>query len=201
MQSQSLLPEASTYANSVTQKRFPQLREYVTAAVMVAELSHLAWELFHGGIRSHHFLNSADMPAISNAWGLLLLPLLTWFLLAFVQKRMALNPGANASSQKLAMSVIIGFLGSLLFGILLSTSFTNDYQTITEYLFMGMLLLALLFPVYRAECVLGFVLGMTFTFGAVLPTIVASVIAAVSGLVHRGIGPVFVKLWRRFERK
>ena len=61
------------------------------------------------------------------------------------------------------MSVVAGFVGALLFGILLSVSFTNDYETIASYLFRGMFLLALLLPVYRAECVLGFVLGMTFT--------------------------------------
>jgi len=177
------------------------IRPYLTAAVTLAELAHLAWEHFHGGIRSHHFLNSADMPAISNGWGLLLLPLLTWFLSAFIQKRIALNSGENASSQGLPMSIVAGFLGSLLFGILLSASFTNGYETVTEYLFMGILLLALLLPVYLAECVLGFVLGMTFTFGAILPTIVASVIAALSALVHLGIRPVFMNLWRRFKHR
>ena len=72
----------------------PPLRQYLTASITLAELAHLTWEHFHGGIRSHHFLNSADMPAISNAWGALLLPLLAWFLSAFIAKRIALNPSA-----------------------------------------------------------------------------------------------------------
>ena len=105
---------------------------YPTAAVTLAELAHLAWEHFHGGIRSHHFLNSAGMPAISNAWGALLLPLLAWFLSAFIQKRIALTSDAKDSSQKLPTSIVVGFLGALLFGILLSASFTNGYETITE---------------------------------------------------------------------
>ena len=65
---------------------------------------------------------------------------------------------------------------------------------------MGMLLLALMLPVYRAECVLGFVLGMTFTFGAILPTVVASVIAAFSALVHLCVRPVFMGRWNRLRR-
>lgn len=178
-----------------------QTRRYLTAAVTLAELAHLAWEHFHGGIRSHHFLNSADMPAISNAWGLLLLPLLTWFLSAFMQKRIAQNAGAKDSSQKLPKSVVVGFLGTLLVGILLSASFTSGHETVTEYLFMGILLLALLFPVYRAEYVLGFVLGMTFTFGAILPTVVAFVVAALSTLVHLCVRPAFMHVWRRFRSK
>ena len=179
----------------------PWLRQYLTASITLAELAHLTWEHLHGGIRSHHFLNSADMPAISNAWGLLLLPALAWFLSAFIEKRIALNPDARDSSQKLPMCIVVGFLGALFFGILMSISFTNGYETITEYLFMGVLLLALLLPVYRAECVLGFVLGMTFTFGAILPTLVASVIAAFSALVHLCVRPVFMGRWNRLRRK
>ena len=179
----------------------PPLRLYLVESIALAELAHLAWEHFHGGIRSHHFLNSADMPAISNAWGALVLPLLTWFLSTYIQKRIALTSDARDSSQKLPMSIVVGFLGALLFGILLSASFTNSYETITEYLFMGVLLLALLLPVYRAECVLGFVLGMTFTFGAILPTMVASVIAAFSALVHLCVRPVFMGRWNALRRK
>ena len=179
----------------------PPLRLYLVESIALAELAHLTWEHFHGGIRSHHFLNSADMPAISNAWGALLLPLLTWFLSTYIQKRIALTSDAKDSSQKLPTSIVVGFLGALLFGILLSASFTNGYETITEYLFMGVLLLALLLPVYRAECVLGFVLGMTFTFGAILPTLVASVIAAFSAVVHLCVRPVFMGRWNRLRRK
>ena len=179
----------------------PWLRQYLTASITLAELAHLTWEHFHGGIRSHHFLNSADMPAISNAWGALLLPLLTWFLSTFIQKRIALTSDAKDSSQKLPTSIVVGFLGAVLFGILLSASFTSGHETITEYLFMGVLLLALLLPVYRPECVLGFVLGMTFTFGAILPTVVASVIAAFSALVHLCVRPFFIGSWCRLWRK
>ena len=177
------------------------LRLYLTASITLAELAHLTWEHFHGGIRSHHFLNSADMPAICNAWGALLLPALAWFLSAFIQKRIALTSDARDSSQKLPMSIVVGFLGALLFGILLSASFTHAHETVNEYLFMGMLLLALLLPVYRPECVLGFVLGMTFTFGAILPTLVAFVIAAFSALVHLCVRPVFMGRWNRLRRK
>ena len=177
------------------------LRPYLLESITLAELAHLTWEHFHGGIRSHHFLNSADMPAISNAWGALVLPLLTWFLSTYIQKRIALTSDAKDSSPKLPTSIVVGFLGALLFGILLSASFTHGHETVTEYLFMGVLLLALLLPVYRAECVLGFVLGMTFTFGAILPTVVASVIAAFSALVHLCVRPFLMGRWNALRRK
>ena len=55
-------------------------RRTITVLVALAELGHLAWEHFHGGVVSHHLLNRADLPAISNAWGAVFLPALAWFL-------------------------------------------------------------------------------------------------------------------------
>lgn len=43
---------------------------------------------------------------------------------------------------------------------------------------------------WRAEFVLGFALGLTFTFGAVLPVLIASVIAACSFAAHLLAGTV-----------
>ncbi|KQR12871.1 hypothetical protein ASF90_06445 [Xanthomonas sp. Leaf148] len=46
---------------------------------------------------------------------------------------------------------------------------------------------------YRAEYLFGFVLGMTFVFGAMLPCIVLVVIATLSAVVHFMLWPVL--LW------
>ncbi len=182
----------------MSEQQLPRLRLYSTAVVALAELAHLAWEHFNGGVHSHHILNRSDLPAISNGWGALLLPALTWFLSGRIQRRVALHPGGTEAASQLPAGVIAGFIGSLLFGVLLAGSFTSGNETITSYLFLGMFLLALLLPVYRAECVLGFVLGMTFTFGAVLPTIVGSIIAAVSAVIHLYVRPALVRLWTSF---
>ncbi len=176
----------------MSEQRFLRWRIYLTAVVMLAGLAHITWEYFNGGVQSHHFLNRSDMPAISNWWGLLLLPTLTWLLTGRIQKRMA---SKNETTAKFSASIFAGFVGSLLFGILLSISFVNNYETVAEFLFLGMFLLALLLPIYRAECLLGFVLGMTFTFGVVLPTIIGSVIAAVSATLHLLVYPFLVRFW------
>jgi len=174
-------------------ERLPQLRLVGTALALLAELIHLAWEHVHGGIIRHHILNRSDLPAISNGWGIVLLPVLTWYLLGRINRRSA--PPVGGRTGALPRSVMVGFAGALLFGILLSSCFALRHTTLTEYLFQGLLLLALLLPVYRAEGVLGFVLGMTFVFGAVLPTAIASIIAALSMLLHRGVYPLLVRLW------
>jgi hypothetical protein len=46
------------------------------------------------------------------------------------------------------------------------------------------LLLALLLPAHRPESLLGFVLGMSWTFGAVLPALVGGVIAGLTWAVR-----------------
>jgi hypothetical protein len=179
-------------------RQHPQLRMGLTAAVLIAELAHLAWEHLHGGIVSHHLLNSADLPAISNAWGMLLLPALTWFASGRVEKRVARHPGGEGTASELRSSVITGFVGSLLLGVLLSAAFSTGHETIASSLFLSMFVLAVLLRVYRAEYLLGFVLGMTIAFGAVLPTLIGSVIAAVSAVVHLGVRPSLARIWNRF---
>ena len=54
-------------------RRFPIL---IPLAALVFAAAHLTYEHFTGGVRSHHVLNRPDLPAISNWFGLLTLPLL-----------------------------------------------------------------------------------------------------------------------------
>ncbi len=171
-------------------KEFIKWRVYLTALILILELVHLAWEYFKGGVPSHHLLNNPDLPAISNWWGALLLPAITWFLSGRIQKRLSLQ-SAPKGFLAISSAVIAGFVGALLFGIFLSWSFSFGYDTLSSYLFFGMLLLALILPVYRGEYILGFILGMTFTFGAVLPTIISFIIAILSMVIHLYIYPLF----------
>ena len=187
----------------MNEQQAKRIRIYLTVAVLLAEIGHLAWEHFHGGIASHHFLNRADMPAVSNGWGLLLLPAISWFLGGIALRRSIATAaaatinaqGGQAEAAGLARGVFVGFFAELLFGASLAATFSLGYQDVTSILFFGMLLLALVFRVYRAECVLGFVLGMTFTFGAILPALVASVTAVISAVAHRVLYPLARRVW------
>ena len=158
-------------------------RMLLAAVAFLFALAHLGWEHTHGGVMAHHILNRADMPAISNWWGALLTPALTWFLVGRIQRRL-LKRGASKRA------ALAGFLGALAWGAALATAFTLNHEAVT-YIFVGAFALSLLVPAYRAEYVLGFVLGMTFTFGAVLPTMIALVIAAFSRLMHWLFGTVW----------
>lgn len=163
-------------------QRLHRTRILVTMLILLAELLHLAWEFTQGGVKSHHLLNQADLPAISNGWGILLLPALSWFLLGRIEARL-LSLDLDKES-KTPVSIMVGFVASLFYGVSLAVAFTQHNETIAASLFLGMLWLAVLIPVYRAEYILGFVLGMTFTFGAILPTLVASLVAVVSAILH-----------------
>ena len=183
----------------MNEKPLRRWRIYLTALVLLAELAHLAWEHFHGGVVSHNILNRRDLPAISNAWGALLLAALAWFLSGFVQRRMASNSPGTELTEKLPTSAVIGFVSAMIFGALLAGSFAYDFKTATQYLFMSLFVIALLLPVYRAECLLGFVLGMTFTFGAVLPTAIGSIFVALSAVAHLIAYPLLTRGWHRLQ--
>ncbi len=151
---------------------------YAGAALLFAA-AHLTFEHFNGGVVSHHLLNRADLPAISNWLGLLVLPVLA-FLLAFRVRRLA-GPIAGTTSKR---QVIAGLVGAALYGAALAAGFESGQETLTSGLFFALFALAAVVPIYRIECVLGFVVGMTFTFGAVLPTLIASVFALLSILLN-----------------
>ena len=86
----------------------------------------------------------------------------------------------------------LGFLLPLVLGAALALAFAMHAQGVTESLFMCILLLALLLPAHRPESLLGFVLGMSWTFGALIPTAVGAVIAGLSWLL-RGLAR---RAWR-----
>jgi hypothetical protein len=150
----------------------------LAALALMAEALHLAWEALNGGIPSHHLLQRADMPAVSNAWGLLLLPALA----AWAAGRLPKRPASPRDWGPVAL----GFALPLLLGAALSLAFQLHLQALTEVVFFGLMLLALLLPAHRPESLFGFVLGMSWTFGAVLPTLIGGILAGLSWIL-RGV--------------
>jgi len=173
-----------------------QLRLAITALCLVAEISLLMWEHFHGGIKSHHILHRADLPAFSNAWGLIVLPALAWWASTQVLKRMDSSQSKSIDFTNVPSSAIFGFTGALIAGAALAFGFNQGYETFTGYLFQTMFVLALVLPAYRAETLLGFVLGMNVVFGTVLPTAIGAVLAAFSAITHLILWPLLARGWR-----
>lgn len=155
-----------------------------TLAALCAELLHLGWEYTHGGVPAHHLLNNPDLPALSNWWGLLVIPALTWHLVGRIQTRVLAR---RRGRERGRIDPWSGFAAALLYGAAMATAFALG-SSLVELLFFGLLACALLLRAWHAQYVLGFVFGMTFVFGALLPTLVAAVIAALSWSVHAVVG-------------
>lgn len=166
----------------MTNQKIVRLQWYVVALATLFAVALLAWESTHGGVVSHHFLDRRDLPAVSNWWDLIVLPVLGWLASWFVLRRAAVEPKALPK----AFATV---LGALLASIAMSVSFTAGGGQITLYIYLAALLSGLVFPTYRAEYVFGFVLGAAFVFGAVLPTLAALVGVAFSAIVHFLIRP------------
>jgi hypothetical protein len=161
----------------MTQASFFKIRVYMVVVVTIAIESLLTWNYLHDGIPRHHILADKDLPEISNAWGGVLLPLLAWFLTWRIQKRTEIN----------IRPIAYAFVCSLLYGTAMVVSFSLGYPDVTGYMMMGIFVLALFFPVFRSEYLLGYVLGMTFTFGAVLPTGVGTILCGITAVLYLGV--------------
>jgi len=165
-------------------EKYFKARLYITGIVTLAIWSLLAWNNFHGGIPKHHILARKDLPEISNIWGGILLPVLTWFLLYRIQQRVFKEKHRRTESADFPLSILYGFAAALLFGVMLSAFFSFNYADIPGYMLLGALILSVFIPLYRSEYILGFVLGMTYTFGAVLPTLIGSILAFIAFLLY-----------------
>ena len=163
---------------------------YFTAILTIAIWALLAWQHFHGGVPGHHLLADEKLPKISNWWGALLLPLLSSLLLYRTRKRIFRQSHSEQETVKILRDSLFNFLGSIIFGTLISICFTLNYHDFTGYMVLGLLAFALFFRIYQAECLLGFVIGMTLTFGAVIPTGFGIMMSFLGLLIYIAIRPV-----------
>ena len=182
----------------MNKESFFRIRFYVIGIVSIAIWSLLVWNYYHGGIPSHHILADKDLPEISNLWGALLLPLLSWLLLYRVQRRIFGRHDGNTELSTIRQ-LMYAFISSLIYAIVLSAFFSYGYPDMTGNMMLGIFVLALFFPVYRSECLLGFIMGMTFTFGAVLPTGIGSIMALIAFVLFRGVRPSILYVVSRIK--
>ena len=113
-------------------------RILLTLLAFGAEAGILAWEYLNGGVRSHHLLANPDLPAVSNWWGLLLIPLLTWWTMTQLRRR--IDHSAQPSAQGFA--ALAAFVCALAYGLALSLLFSHG-SMLVDYAFFGLLALAL----------------------------------------------------------
>lgn len=171
-----------------------KIKTIIVGLVTALIFTFLLWEHFHGGVTSHHILHSEDLPAISNWWSGLLLPILTWFLLSRVEKRLDQNGTETQQSNNAMNKVVWIFMVGLVLGIVLAASFTYAFRPFLDNVLYIIIVLSFFIPLYYAEFILGFILGMTYTFGAILPTVFILVIAGIGWVTYRYIRPLILRL-------
>ncbi len=159
----------------------------ITTMVTIVIFGLLFWQHLHGGVPSHHILQRADLPEISNWWGGLLLPVLTWLALGRIEKRLNKQALSTQKTDNQNIKILGRFFLGITLGLLIAVSFTNDYQLFLDNVPFVLLLLSFLVPIYYSEFMLGFILGMSYTFGAFLPTVFILIFAGMGYLIFRFI--------------
>ena len=173
-----------------------KIRIIFTGFVTLLVWANLAWDYLHEGVPTHYILHSKDFPGFSNWWGGIAIPLITWFLLSRIARKMNNNQNnANDSAQ-----VKYGFLGALSFGIILSVLFTLG-SDLPGYMMIGAIIISFFVPLYKAEYLLGFIIGMTYTFGGVLPIIIVLLLFIVFTITYKLIRSAVIFLVSKIGAK
>lgn len=154
-------------------------RLLITGIITLAIFGHIVWDYFHGGIPTHYIFHSNEMPGIPNWLGAIFLPFFSYFLLFRIHKR--LNTPEHKDSLK---EVGLRFLAGLLFAITISVTFLNGIE-VTDYIMGLIFILAFIFPLYKSEYLLAWVLGSSFAFGAVIPMVFGSILCFVFFLIYQ----------------
>ncbi|MEI6264353.1 MAG: hypothetical protein WCP74_04580 [Sphingobacteriia bacterium] len=180
---------------------FNRLRLVITVVISLFTFGWLFWSYSHGGVPSHHILNQKDLPTISNWWSGILLPVLAWILLGQIKKRLEKQTRIDSQYKSKIISVLVRFVIGLVFGVLLSVSFVNDFKPFLDNVLYFFLILSFIIPIFFSEFILGFVISMTYTFGAILPTAFILIMAVIGFVIYRFIRPVMMKLIKKSRNK
>jgi hypothetical protein len=148
----------------------------------------LLLEYLKGGVVTHYLLAREDLPGISNWFGLLTIPLLSWIVASLINQRRLKEAKSDQQPERNDDKVLKRFLAALVFGILISVLWEFNLENILQYLILFPLLIAFFKPVHLPEFLLGFVLGMIYTFGGVLPILIGLVLLTISYLINKLIG-------------
>ena len=143
------------------------------------------WEYVNGGVVTHHLLADEDMPGVSNWWGLVIIPLLAWITVAAIRYR---RRGSAASLQDLRKKdkiVLKRFLAALIFGMGASLLWKFKLDDVLQYYILIPVVIAFFRPVHLPEFLLGFTLGMLYSFGGVLPVIVGLVLMILCFVIRK----------------
>lgn len=173
----------------LTKQQFLRFKIWFFSIICLLLWSLLLWQYFHGGIPGHHFLADKNMPLVSNGWGALVIPVFIWLLMFRIETRLF----KTKDIIDFPNTSLYAFLGALLFGISLGLSIYYQFKIFSGNVPLILFVLALFVPTYRSEYYLGFVLGLTWHIGGVLPVLVGSVFVLFSAGIY-----IYLRKWILF---
>ncbi|MFN8714956.1 MAG: hypothetical protein ACK5Z2_19060 [Bacteroidota bacterium] len=152
----------------------------------------MIWQHYHDGVPGHNLLARKDLPFISNWWGAVVLPVFALFMLYRINKR--IPAGNNFVETKVLKPIFRAFIFSLIYALLIVGFYSAGISILSRSLFLLIFLIALFAPIYRAEYYLGFVLGLSFAFGGVLPVIIGFVLVTAGFVLHKFVRRLILKI-------
>lgn len=187
--------DVSIFLRIMDKKVFLKISYYFVLAILLYSLSIQLWDYFHEGVPSHHFLANKNLPKVSNWWGIISLPLAVAFLLYRIQLREFAH--SNSIEKNKIKRLILHFGLAFLYAMIIAVSFSTDNSPISSFFFFGIFAFALFFPLYKSEFCLGFILGLSYTFGGVLPLVICLFLAIICFVLLTVSRLVWVKLVKR----
>ena len=131
----------------------------------------------------HYVGADSSNPGISNWWGLVTIPMLTWAALGLIEGRDFNKVEGRDTSNTIALQKKY-FAGGLIFGVTAAVLWELGQQQYLSYVMLLPWVLSLFLRIYLPETTLGFVLAMLYTFGAVLPIVFSVVIQTIGFLIY-----------------
>ena len=170
----------------------PSRTRFIAALLaLLTQSVMLGWETLNGGVAAHHLLGDPTLPAVSNLWGLLLLPLLAWWTVSQVQRR------AERETTPPRLDPVFGFYAALLYAGMMALVYSQA-GIFAVFLVVGIVMYAAIARLWHAQYLLGFVFGMAFVLGPVQSALLGAVVGLLAWVVHAVTGPLRRRILPRF---
>ncbi|WP_166425984.1 hypothetical protein [Paraglaciecola sp. 20A4] len=167
-------------------------RILVTLLVTAFTAIHLCYQYLTTGIEAHHFFADPDLPAISNLWGLLILPVLAWLTGTLIRKKQG-----NVFPLKIWLQIAL----TGLYAATMAWLFFSGFESVVSTIALPIILcVALFYPIYQPQYLLAYVVVSSIGFGAALPMIFGSIFAFLAFLTHQFIRPIYLWAFRKVKR-
>ncbi|MFP2994443.1 hypothetical protein ABN763_00970 [Spongiivirga sp. MCCC 1A20706] len=175
-------------------KTLDKLQYVFPIIVLVLFCSQLAWDYYHDGVPTHYLLHDPNLPGFSNWWGLITIPLGAFFLIYRIRKRIHAK-----GWQLVPYNSRLLFILGLLVAITIAVGFNLEWAYL-HYVAFALIGSSFFIPLYKSEFLLGFTLGLVFSFGSILPVIIGAVYAIIFAICYLVIRKGIIWLLYRPEK-